>query len=387
MAVRFARDFAPPSWLLSLCLLASLKLVCPAQTFTILHSFGGGSWEPTQLTLGPDGSLYGANGFGGPGVGYIYKISPGRVYFVLHNFSGGTDGGTPSQPILDPSGNLYGVTFNGGSTDSGIIYKIDTRGHFEVLYNFLGGVTGANPQTALVRDLAGNLYGATPNGGSSNCGRGPLGCGIIFKFDTSGQFSVLYTFQGAPSDGLFTTYGALVLDQSGNLYGVTNAGGSYNDGTVYKITPAGVETILLSFDPAISGGEPTSGLLQTPAGELYGTGRSFGSLGGGVVFALSETGTLRVVYSFSEIGPSTLASGVVADSAGNLFGTTEQGGTFGNGTIYKITKDGTSTTLYSFTGGTDGGFPGTTLVIDKAGNLYGTSVTSASGSVVFKFTP
>src|SRR5580704_19285985 len=148
--------------------------VCAAQTFTILHSFptsGVDGWNPTGLVRGPGDALYGTNGFGGPGkVGNVFKITAAGDYSVLHNFSGGADGSLPSAaPIIDLYGDIYGVTEYGGSANSGTIYKIDRNGNYEVLYNFLGGATGANPQTALVRDKAGNLYGATSNGGSSTC--------------------------------------------------------------------------------------------------------------------------------------------------------------------------------------------------------------------------
>src|SRR5580704_16692086 len=364
--------------------------VCAAQTFTILHSFptsGVDGWNPTGLVRGPGDALYGTNGFGGPGkVGNVFKITAAGDYSVLHNFSGGADGSLPSAaPIIDLYGDIYGVTEYGGSANSGTIYKIDRHGNYEVLYNFLGGATGANPQTALVRDKAGNLYGATSNGGSSTCGRFD-GCGIVFKFDSTGQLTVVYSFTGA-SDAFFTTSGALVTDQLGNLYGMTNAGGKNSEGAVYKVTPTGMETILLSCDP-ISGYQPRDGLLRTPAGELYGTTTFSGNLGGGVVFALSETGDFRVVHAFGETTESFSVGGVVQDAAGNLYGTTQQGGDFHEGTIYKIEKNRKESVVYSFTGGADGGFPTNTLVIDPSGNLYGTSTTlPVSAAVIFKFTP
>ena len=159
---------------------------------------------------------------------------------------------------------------------------------FSVLYNF-NDPDGAFPYGSLVRDAAGNLYGTTQVGGF-------VGSGTVFKLDTNGIESVLYSFSGG-DDGGYPLAG-LVLDAAGNLYGTTESGGSSGQGTVFKVTKAGVETVLHSFD-GTDGCIPLGGLVRDAAGNLYGTTNSCGSSGVGTVFKLSKTGKEKVLHNFA----------------------------------------------------------------------------------------
>jgi uncharacterized repeat protein (TIGR03803 family) len=200
---------------------------------------------------------------------------------ALYSFLGGTDGcGPESDLIRDAEGNLYGTT-TGFGTSAGTVFRVDPTGVETVLYLFLGGADGASPYAGLVRDAAGNLYGTTMTGSGS------AAYGTVFKVDAMGKETVLHAFAGPP-DGAYPM-AELVLDGVGNLYGTTTQGGSGfpKNGIVFKIDPAGTETVLHSFNGA-DGATPVSGLLLDAAGSLYGTTRDGGALGFGTVFKISH---------------------------------------------------------------------------------------------------
>jgi uncharacterized repeat protein (TIGR03803 family) len=146
---------------------------------------------------------------------------------VLYTFTGAADGGGPEAGvILDSAGNLYGTTPNGGSAGAGLVYKLDTAGHETVLYNFTGGVDGANPIAGVIRDSNGNLYGTTQSGGAASFDYQ----GVVYKLDTTGHETVLYTFTGGSDGG--QTQAGLILDSTGDLFGTATGGGS-NPGAVF----------------------------------------------------------------------------------------------------------------------------------------------------------
>lgn len=154
-----------------------------------------------------------------------------------------------------------------------------------VLYTFTGGTDGAWPLAGLVRDQAGNLYGTTDNGGALSCGEGiPLGCGVVFKVNPAGQETVLHAFNGGTDgatpglgSGLFRD-AAGTWDLAGNFYGVTYAGGPSGYGTVFKVDWAGKETVLYAFTGGTDGGSPNGYLIRDAKGNLYGTAQFGGDL-------------------------------------------------------------------------------------------------------------
>jgi uncharacterized repeat protein (TIGR03803 family) len=273
------------------------------------------------------------------------------------------------------TGTLFGTTSQGGT-----VFKLDSSGGFTVLYSFIDSADGHNPEGTLIRDSAGNLCGTTYFGGSSNCVQGN-GCGTVFKL-SKGKLTVLHTFTGP--DGANPAAG-LARDSVGNLYGTTFFGGTSSAclgcGTVFKLDSSGTLTVLHSFSGSANrdGARPLASLVRDAAGDLYGTTQT-GGLGGGTVFKLNPaTGKYAVLHSFT--GPPEGAeprAALVRDSAGNLYGTTYHGGAFHQGTIFKLFNR-TITTLYSFAGSPDGSHPFAGLVLDSAGNLYGTTYTGGSG--------
>lgn len=236
---------------------------------------------------------------------------------------------------------------------------------FTTVYSFNAFVGDARvPTSKLMRDAAGNLYGTTLAGGASNLG-------TVFKIDRFGKETLLHSFQG--SDGSEPFYGGLIMDLAGNLYGTTSAGGSYGNGTVFKLDPSGNETVLHSFQ-GTDGDAPYGGLIRDWTGNLYGTTSAGGSYGSGTVFKLDPSGNETVLHDFqgADDGATPYAA-LIMDLAGNLYGTTVLGGSYGSGTVFKVNASGNETVLHSFQGGADGINPYAGLIMDHAGRLYGTT--------------
>ena len=299
---------------------------------------------------------------------------------VLYPFAGGTDGAHPAGLVMGADGNLYDITVNGGTSNDGTVFKITPVGTESVLYSFAGGTDGTYP-AGLVLGASGNLYGTTNGGGASNDG-------TVFKITPAGTESVLYSFAGG-ADGAHPHAG-LVLGANGDLYGTTIVGGASNDGTVFRITPAGTESVFYSFAGGTDGAHPHAGLVMDASGNLYGTTSGGGTSGLGTVFKITPTSTESVLYSFDyspreRTDGALPASRLVLGAGGNLYGTTIAGGASGHGTVFKITPVGIETVLHAFT--TDGDEP-TGLVLGAGGDLYGITVnggTSGHGTV-FKIT-
>ncbi len=313
----------------------------------------------------------------------------------LYTFTGGADGGYPGADLVqDKHGNLYGTTQAGGVTSSryssgaGVVFKIDTGGHESVLYSFTGGADGAYPVAGLVRDKHGNLYGTTEYGGDLNSNDG-IGSGVVFEVDTGGHESVLHTFTDGADGGI--PHAGLVRDKHGNLYGTAEeGGGSSGGGVVFKLSSAGHYSVVYSFTDG-DGIVPVAGLILDKQGNIYGTTQVGGNPSGyGTAFKVDPSGHEIILHTFTGGSDGAfLFAGLVRDKQGNLYGTTYAGGNPGDGVVFKLDPSGNETILHTFTGGADGASPIAGLVKDKHGNLYGTTVDGgASGAgVVFKLTP
>jgi uncharacterized repeat protein (TIGR03803 family) len=386
-----------------------------ASTFNVIYNFTGGSDGASPyagLTMDRTGSLYGTTLSGGAGYGTVFKLAKtgsGWVFSTLYTFTGGSDGASPrSRVIIGPDGNLYGETFAGGEQGCGLrgcgtVFQVRKSCpgpvcHWTetVLYRFTGGTDGGEPTGDLLIDATGRLYGTTEIGGKPrSCGT--LGCGTVYTLTLSGGTwteAVLYQFQGL-SDGAFPN-GGVIFDASGNLYGTTCCGGAHNSGTVFKLTSSGsgwTESLLYTFRGLTDGNEPVTGLIFDTEGNLYGSTVFAGTDRGGTVFELTPSGggwTFSVLYSAQGLqGPfGTL----MMDAAGNLYGTTFQDGLHLLGAAFKLThSEGrwTYSSFHDFTGGSDGELPLSNLVFDSSGNLYGTgALGGANGNgVVVEITP
>lgn len=356
-----------------------------AQTYSILHVFtggkdGGGAGGP--LTEGPDNELYGASPLGGKyDYGMLFKMTKdGKHETFLNSFQYWNGLDPNPNLILDPSGVIYGETNNGGDDNyTGVFYGLS--GHKEtVIHQFPYNLTtdGYNPVGQIAVDAQGNFYGATQNGGTTNNN------GTIFKIDPSGNETVLYNFQGQ-ADG--SSPGGVVLGPDGDLYGTTSCTWScYSEGgEVFKIDTSGNLTVLYTFTGGASGGTPNGYLLFDAAGNIYGTTYlggtgpcdAYGYPGCGTVFKLAPDGTETVLYSFQgSTDGNAPPGGVIADSKGNLYGVTTGGGDLninngGCGVVYEVTPQGQETVLHTFEGSpNDGCVPEGELLLSK-NVLYG----------------
>jgi uncharacterized repeat protein (TIGR03803 family) len=310
--------------------------------------------------------------------------------------------------VFDSAGNLYGTTIGGGTSGFGAVYELSPAAGGgwteQVLYSFTAGTDGSGPKSTLAIDPSGNLFGVTMAGGTGSC---PGGCGTVFELSNTGSGwtrTTVYSFSGG-GDGRSPS-GSLLLDAAGNLYGVTAQGGAHTFGVVYKISPTSTgwhQSVLYSFPgPTIT--IPWSTLAMDAGGNLYGTTLRGGSHGRGSVFELSPPSlhswwTFQTIHSFDgPDGTQPTLDALIIDAAGNLYGSTSSGGnaTSANGTVYRLspTSGGhfNETVLHSFSTGSNGGLPEGGLAFDPSGNLWGTTSTygGTSGNgfgTVFELTP
>jgi hypothetical protein len=344
---------------------------------------------------------------------------------ILWNFGNGTDGANPAGGLIaDKSGNLYGTTADGGLDGKGTAFELTppstTGGDWteSILWSFGHGSDGANPFASLIIDASGNLYGTTGNGGAY--GESTGGHGIVFELTPPSAIggdwteSILWNFENG-TDGNTSTAG-LIMDANGNLYGTTSGGGTHageslngsTGGTVFELKPPSTtggdwtELVLWNFGKGKDGSSPFSGLIADKSGNLYGTTAYGGAYAasannGGTAFELkppSKTGgdwTESILWNFGKGTDGTAVyNGLLMDAGGNLYGTTLLGVTFGgdpaDGTVYKLTAPSTSggkwteSVLWDFDG-TDGYWPFAGVIMDKSGNLYGTTGYDNAGTV------
>jgi uncharacterized repeat protein (TIGR03803 family) len=396
---KFAR--AVPVLLVVLAAIPGARLA-QAQTETVLHSFAGsdGSTLTAGLTSDGAGNFYGTTLYGGAtGRGTVFELSPngggGWNETVLYNFAGGSDGWVPTGPVIfDGAGNLYGATIFGGTHGKGTVFELSPAGASwtkTILYNFAGTGDGAHPQSGLIRDPAGNLYGTalygvyqlSPSGGAwtsktiyavslsdfiadrltLDAAGNIFGASLskVFELSPNGKGgwrrTVLHKFAGGPNDGAYAD-GTLVFDQGGNLYGTTSGGGlgtGVGEGTVYELSPTKTgywtEKILYFFQGGNDGSDPFAGIVLDAAGNIYGTTRGGGTSNDGTTFELvaplgAGNYQEKVLWSFSGGADGAVPfGGLIVDSAGNLYGTTYRGGSLeggcggmeGCGVVFEIT--------------------------------------------------
>ncbi len=386
-----------------------------AQTFTVLHAFTGqsdGANPVAGVTIDQIGNLYGTTSAGGDkGFGNVYRVVLSGTtwsFYLLHTFQGFTqwsqDGGSPySRVTIGPDGALYGTTRIGGNGDGcrqdhgcGTVYRLQPQfggGWKEALLYQFGYYDGENPFYGdVVFDRAGNMYGATRNGGANSQG-------AIFKLTPSdGPWteSVIHSFSGPNGSA---PLGGPAIDSAGNLYGTTSAGGTAGWGIVYRLQPSGsawTNSVLHSFQGETDGITPGSGIVLDQGGDLYGITQAGGISGGGIAFELTS-GTqgvwnISTLFGFNAAGPQGSYRTLARDNAGNLYGTTAADGAYHQGSVFKLTFINGAwsyTSLHDFTGGSDGACPYGTLSFDSIGNIYGTA--SAGGmygnGLVFRITP
>jgi uncharacterized repeat protein (TIGR03803 family) len=399
-----------------------------ADQFKTLHKFSGGrngGGPVADLVADSAGTLYGTTSSGGissfcpKGCGTVFELSPepdgSWKETVLYRFQGPPDGAGPDGGVIfDQAGHLYGTTFQGGSGNGGAVFELtpNAKGGWSetIIYSFHGQYDGYLPQSGLVFDSAGNLYGTTISGGTDLDG-------TVFQLkpNSNGVWteSILHNFCSSRNclDGLGPA-GALVIDGSGNLYGMTSGGGKFKGctsgcGVVFQLAPnsggAWTENVLYNFRGKNDGGTPGAGLSWDGLGNLYGTTQAAGANGLGVVFKMTPQGDgswkEQSLHSFrGRDGQQPLAP-VVSDTSGNLYGTTFLGGDlgvcggFGCGVVFELTpnsKGGWHETVLHRFHDKPGIEPWAAVTLDGSGNLYGTTrgdFNETSSGSVFEITP
>jgi uncharacterized repeat protein (TIGR03803 family) len=417
---------------IALTVLSAIFTVSPFVTGTpavaeekVLYAFGDkpkdGNWPLTGLIFDSVGNLYGTTVIGGAyNYGTAFELMPkaggGWTESVLHSFNhNGKDGYEPyAGLIFDSAGSLYGTTLEGGTglCMGSVGYVIGCGAVFEltpasggkwterVLHDFNNkGTDAQNPEAGLTFDAAGNLYSTTNAGGAYASG---TAFELTPKAGGDWTETVLHDFNNKATDGNYP-YAGLIFDATGNLYGTTYLGGTYGHGAVFEMMPAAgggwSETVLHNFKGGSTDGRgPYAGLILDAAGNLYGTTTYGGVYGHGTVFELTPAAggawTETVLHDFGHgtDGYEPYA-GLILDAAGNLYGTTVLGGTYGSGTVFELTPatggSWTETVLHHFGNGTDGARPYGGLIFDAAGNLYGTTQQGGAYGygTVFEITP
>jgi uncharacterized repeat protein (TIGR03803 family) len=335
-------------------------------------------------------------------IGCVYLLfgvsARAQSFSVLHNFTGGSDGGQPAPITMDRGGNLYGAATAGGNTSCdhgcGTIFKLSIKHGawvFSTLYDFSNPADGWAPAAAVTIGPDGNVYGTTNLGGNNGCSN--LGCGTVFKVQAPPTLCKtvscpwnkreLYQFTGL-GDGAWP-FAALTFDQAGNVFGTTSyaQGGQY--GSVFELSPSHgqwVPTVLYTFTDYYQGGGPFGGVTFDPEGNLWGATE----LGGhqncetsgdpcGLIFELSpsESGwQYRTVYEFDRAVGGYPSGTLVFDDAGKIYGTLAEDGPAGNGSVYQFDPStGQLTVLYSFSGIYDATGPEGGVVLDAQGSVYG----------------
>ena len=365
---------------------------------TTLVSFNGVSGNVPYGNLMTDaaGDLFGTASLGGaydfgtvfevPYVNGAYATTPVALASFNH-----TDGSSPEGTLIaDAAGNLLGTTLTGGATGVGTVFEIaNTNGSYAstpttvVSFN---ATNGSVLQSGLVTDTNGDLFGTTLEGGTSNLG-------TVFEIVNNGT-AAAPSYANAPTTLLnFTgvnngqgSFGNLITDARGDLFGTAGGGGTYNLGEAFELVNIGTVTapvysttpiIMTSFN-GTDGSRPAAGLIADSSGNLFGTTYTGGASNDGTVFELVNNGnynyTLVTLASFSGANGQNPAASLIEDAAGDFFGTTTAGGANNDGTVFELVNNGggsyTLNTLVNFNGA-NGDAPASGLIADAAGNLYG----------------
>jgi uncharacterized repeat protein (TIGR03803 family) len=364
-------------------------------TFDTIHSFGvlsyDGQYPYGSLIIGKkDGMLYGMTNNGGPnGQGVIFKCDTinGIVYDTVHTFGIlSNDNGYPEGDLVQAkNGTLYGLTYSGGLSNRGMIFKCSTNGAiYDSLHSFnVVSGDGRNPYGRLIFGADSSLYGLAYGGGLYSDGS-------IFKCDTTGTvYDTLYSF-GSGKDGYYP-YGSLVMGKDGNLYGMTEGGGSLNNGIIFSFNlTSDKENVAYNFGANVLGNSPSGKPIQGKDGNFYGMTSAGGQYGKGTIFKYTpSTGAMVVLHVFSgdtNDGGLPYGSLVMAHN-GIFYGMTYKGGSYGYGSLFKVTPAGKFTLIHSFSySSNDGGFPRGSLIFGHDGYLYGMSLyggSSGSRGVIF----
>jgi uncharacterized repeat protein (TIGR03803 family) len=299
-------------------------------------------------------------------------LSATYVISTLTSFNGPNGSVPVGSLIADSNGNLYGTTNSGGAFWNGTVFEVASGSHTLTTLVSFNGTNGSNPGAGLIFDSAGNLYGITSAGGTNNDGT---------VFEVAAGTNALITLASFNGTNGNSPEASVIFDAAGNLYGTTSGGGANNDGTVFVVA-AGTHTLttLAAFN-GTNGQYPHGSPIFDAAGNLYGTTLQGGANGGGTVFEVAATThTLTTLVSFNGTNGNSPRAGLLFDAAGNLYGTTYGGGYYGDGTVFEVAASTHALTTLATFNGTNGSSPYAGLILDTSGNLYGTTTAGGSSS-------
>lgn len=304
--------------------------------FCSLTSCTDGGYPWGGVTLGFDGNFYGTTqGGGSHAAGTVFKVTPTGTLTTLWNFANGTDDSAPIYTTVQgQDGSMYGVSEEQYVGQNGAFFKVSAVGVFKLLRDF-NYTNGSSPNLP-TQGTDGNFYGTTQAGGDPTCK-----CGVVYKATAAGAIKVLHTFKGYPTDGN-RPIGTLVQGPDGSFYGTTYKGGTTNgNGTVFKITPSGAYTLLYSFNYGNGNFDaqlPEAGLTLGTDGNFYGVGSAGGSKNAGAIFKVTPAGNESVLYSFCSVtcadgfGPTTP---LALHTNGKFYGNTN-GNSLGGSVFYSF---------------------------------------------------
>jgi uncharacterized repeat protein (TIGR03803 family) len=306
--------------------------ITPAGTYSVIYNFDGtahGKTPRSGLTLGTDGNFYGTAWQGGTSnYGNIFQITSAGTLTVLHNFSY-SDGGNPySPPIQATDGNYYGATEAGGA-GSGTVYRITPSGAFTSLHSF-SFAECATPVAPLIQGTDGAFYGICESGGAAG------GDGSVFRFTAAGAVTVMYSFDFTHGSH---PNGPLIQGSDGNFYGTTSSGGSLDGGVAFKLTPAKVLTVLYNFNAkpgSVDGKLVDAGLIQATDGNLYGVTDGGGTNGLGIVYKITPAGVYSVLYNLVQATGAVPETTLRQHTNGKLYGEANSGGANSVGALYNF---------------------------------------------------
>ena len=346
--------------------------VSPSGNEATLYSFDGskGSYPNFGVNLGADGNFYGGTPLGGTAnLGVIYQVTSAGVTTVLHNFLGTTDGASNGFPPTQGSdGNFYGTSNDRNGAYTPVFYQLTPQGIFKALHTLTSadGYDGSSP----IQAIDGNFYGLGQVGGANNCG-------TFYKVSKTGVYKVLHDF--TCTDGS-QPFAPLVQAADGTFYGITHEGGTAGSyGVIFKVTTSGKLTVLHNMNPATDGDQSQAGLTLATDGNLYGTTASGGSAGQGTIFRITTAGVFSVLENFSSGAAALPGSTLTQHTNGLLYGDTYSGTGGDYGIFYSLDIGAKPFAKLALTSGLEG----STVGIFGQGFSKATSVTFGGTKATF----
>ncbi|HZK80083.1 MAG TPA: choice-of-anchor tandem repeat GloVer-containing protein, partial [Humisphaera sp.] len=339
-------------------------------TVTTIAAFNGidGANPTAAVTLDSGGDIFGTTpSHGANGFGTVFEIVRGATTLTTVASFTTLSGGVPEAPvILDSNGNLFGTTSSYGPSGLGTVFEIASGSDAITLTAAFTGSTGHNPYGAVTFDSSGNLFGTTNQGGTSNNG-------TVFEV-AHGSSIVTTTARFVRNTSGALPYGGLTIDTSGNLFGTTSVGGTGGLGTVFEIAHGTTALIAIGSFSNGTGTNPQGGVTLDSSGNLFGAAQFGGTNSDGTVFEIAHgTTVINALASFTNPSAENPIAALAVDSSGDVFGATPSGGVNNDGSVFEIPNGSTNVTVIASFNGNNGNSPYGGVTLDSSGNIFGTT--------------